>query len=303
MGFMTQKESHMRIVCAGSGITTTERVSLLRAAQNRDGGWGYEGGSSWTEPTAFSLLALAAANDSSDTIRRGVRWLQSRQRPDGGWPPHSSVDQSTWVTALAAMVLIAYRKPAGLDRAARWLDKQTGEESTLVASIRRLLLGVRLEVGEGTEGWPWFPGTAAWVMPTALTILALEQVARFSGGGAWQERIRTGRQFLLARMCRDGGWNHGGSKALGYEAGSYPETTGAALLALRGMQSPQIARALARAEEHSGKCRSAQGLSWLCLGLRAHVKEPLETKDCRFERRNSLDLALTSLAEQGWLEA
>ena len=295
-------EGQMRIICAGSR-TLGERISLLRATQNPDGGWAYERGSSWTEPTAFCLLALAGEPECATAIGKGVQWLETRQRRDGGWPPHPSVDRSTWVTALAALVLCAYQKSSGLDGATQWLARQTGEESTMIERLRRMLLGARMEAGEGTTGWPWYPGAAAWVMPTAMTMLALEQMGRSGGKSGWQERVGSGRQFLLARRCRDGGWNHGGSKALGYDAGSYPDTTGVALLALRGAQSPQIAAAVARAQQHWRDCRSAQGLSWLYLGLRAHGKEPAETKPCRLDARNTLDLALTSLAEKGWLTA
>ena len=75
-------------------------------------------------------------------------------------------------------------------------------------------------------------------------------------------------------MCRDGGWNHGSVRALGYESTPYPETTGMALAALRGVRSPEIEPALDVAERFLGECRSADALNWLRIGLMAHGQLP-----------------------------
>jgi len=79
---------------------------------------------------------------------------------------------------------------------------------------------------------------------------------------------------LLARRCRDGGWNHGSSRALGYDSDSYPETTGLALLALHGLDDPQVTEGVARGEQHLAVCQSSEGVSWLRLGLGAHGRAP-----------------------------
>ena len=43
-------------------------------------------GQSTPSQTAWALLGLlAAGDDRSDSIAKGVRWLLSRQRADGGW--------------------------------------------------------------------------------------------------------------------------------------------------------------------------------------------------------------------------
>jgi hypothetical protein len=128
---------------------------------------------------------------------------------------------------------------------------------------------------EPRKGWPFFPGAAAWVSPTAISILALEKARRLRTSSGVQERIQVGRQFLLDRMCKDGGWNYGRASVLGVEADSYPETTGQALLALNGLAqngppSPKIGKALQAAREQARQCQSAEGLSWLQLGLQAH---------------------------------
>ena len=96
-------------------------------------------------------------------------------------------------------------------------------------------------------GWPWFPGAAAWVIPTSFGILAFERaLAADDGDRALRERIADGREFLFARQCADGGWNHGSNQALGYPSDSYPETTGIALAALgRAPKSDRIERAKA----------------------------------------------------------
>ncbi|MGY1708753.1 squalene--hopene cyclase [Geodermatophilus sp. SYSU D00758] len=72
-------------------------VAWLEGAQQADGGWG-EDMRSYRDPawigrgtptasqTAWALLALLAAGEErSAAVARGVRWLVERQRPDGTW--------------------------------------------------------------------------------------------------------------------------------------------------------------------------------------------------------------------------
>lgn len=271
-------------------------LSFLLASQNADGGWGYRGGGSWTEPSAYALLALGAEATAMESHTRGARWLAGLQRPDGGWPPRASVAPSTWVTALAVLVLADSLDQSALAAAVRRLLGQTGRESGFFHRLRLRLLGV--ETGEGFDGWPWFPETAAWVAPTAVTILALERARRRAARPELERRLASGRSFLWSRTCRDGGWNHGSSRALGYEAGSYPETTGLALLALHGSNAPKLPAALAAAQHHASACRSAEGINWLRLGLAAHSKSapagPVPQDPCR----GVMDNALLVLAER-----
>jgi squalene-hopene/tetraprenyl-beta-curcumene cyclase len=71
-------------------------VRWLEAHQNGDGGWGEDlrsyvdrswigRGRSTPSQTAWALLALLAAEEDSDAVRRGVDHLVATQRDDGGW--------------------------------------------------------------------------------------------------------------------------------------------------------------------------------------------------------------------------
>ena len=74
-----------------------QAAEWIRMVQNADGGWGETCGSyddpnlrgmgtSTPSQTAWALMALlAAGDDRSDSIAKGVRWLLDRQREDGGW--------------------------------------------------------------------------------------------------------------------------------------------------------------------------------------------------------------------------
>ena len=269
----------------------------LLGSQNNDGGWGYAAtrqGGSWTEPTCYALLALAAAGQQSlPSVARGVQWLTHLQRKDGGFAPRESVPESTWQTALvlALPAGLFERAPAGpgaagsfdRPRAEAWLVDQTGQESGWLNRVRMLLSGVRADVSVSYDGWPWYPGTAAWVTPTALSILALERISRAAPpdtdvakrvGARINPRLDQGRAFLLARRCRDGGWNHGSTKALGYDSDSYPETTGIALLALHGISTPEVDQGVRRAEWHLANRTSREAEGWLTMGLAAHGRLP-----------------------------
>ena len=74
-----------------------QAAEWVRMVQNSDGGWGETCGT-YDEPdtrgigpstpsqTAWAMLALlAAGDDRSDSIAKGVRWLLTHQLPAGGW--------------------------------------------------------------------------------------------------------------------------------------------------------------------------------------------------------------------------
>jgi squalene-hopene/tetraprenyl-beta-curcumene cyclase len=74
-----------------------QAAEWIRMVQNSDGGWGETCGSyddpdtrgvgvSTPSQTAWALLGLlAAGDDRSDSLAKGIRWLLTRQSQDGGW--------------------------------------------------------------------------------------------------------------------------------------------------------------------------------------------------------------------------
>ncbi len=74
-----------------------QAAEWIRMVQNPDGGWGETCGSyddpnlrgtgdSTPSQTAWALLGLlAAGDDRSDSIAKGIRWLLEHQEKDGGW--------------------------------------------------------------------------------------------------------------------------------------------------------------------------------------------------------------------------
>lgn len=269
-------------------------VSSLLTCQNADGGWGYYRGGSSTEPTTFALLALSVSGcGQTIAAQRGVQWLAASQRSDGGWPPSRDVDQSTWVTALPLILPKIMRAPLRVEAAKEWLLSQQGRESTWQERLKNYLAAVRNPLDTSQQGWPFYPDTAAWVAPTAFTILGLE---RFPSDVRAQSRCRAGRAFLLSRMCSDGGWNHGSFRALGYDLPSYPETTGVALLALHNEQNEALQRSLCQAKQQLTHIRSREALCWLQMGLLAHGQAVSSDMTNLKSRRAVMETALTMLA-------
>jgi len=268
----------------------------IQAAQNPDGGWPYRQGGSWTEPTVYALLAHQAAGMTAPRSAAAVAWLDAAQQPDGGWTPRRSVDQSTWVTALAALLPPETIGGQRYARATEWLLRQSGKESSLVFRLGALLRDGKLPGGPDQSGWPWFPGTAAWVTPTCVGILALKKCCRRGPSAELRERIGQAQAFLLSRRCADGGWNHGSARALGSDAGSYPETTGQALLALAGLDPAKLEGSLRLAQRFLREQRSSGGAAWLRLGLLAHQQTPAGAPLFGMPCRTVPDTALTLLA-------
>jgi hypothetical protein len=273
-------------------------IETLISKQNPDGGWPYMRGKSWTEPTAYAIMSLLAAGER-EASRRGIEWLRRTQRADGGWSPRENVEESNWTTALAALVPAEALGERAHRGAVTWLMGTTGFESTLEFRLREWLLGNRPSHDAEFAGWPWFPGAAAWVGPTSIAILALDKENARRPLLGIRQRIEGGRQFLLRRACGEGGWNHGSVRALGYESKPYPETTGMALTALRGVRAPQVERAIGVARQFLTECRSADAQNWLRLGLIAQGHLPASycrPQDLSFRTvpEVSLDLLMNS---------
>jgi len=282
-------------------------MRTLIACQNPDGGWPYHpGGPSWTEPAAYALLALSANRSAAESVERALGWLRSMQRPDGGWAPAPAVAQSTWVSAVVVLLGPAVLGEAPYQRAVAWLLNQTGEETSFLTRLRTFMSGNQTPPEQRFPGWPWFPGASAWVTPTALSMLALGKAFRLDPSAAMhrqlQGRLQMGASFLLRHACSDGGWNYGAPRALGFDARSYPETTGIALLALHGIDSSEVRKACALAQVQLAACHSSEAESWLRLGLLAHGRLPADapapTRPHRTVQNAALAL-LASAAEHG----
>jgi len=271
-------------------------VSLLES-QNPDGGWPYQrGGPSWTEPTAYALLALIAQGSVAQPVDRGLGWLKAAQLPDGGWPPQPDIRQSVWVTAIVALLGPAALGGDSYRRGILWIALQTGQDTHFLTRVRQFLTGNP----QSYPGWPWYPGTSAWVTPTGLSMLALRlaflQLPRSAESPQIAARHDQGASYLLTHACTDGGWNHGAARVWDYDARPYPETTGVALLALHGQDSPVIRKACRWARAQLSGCRTSEAESWLRLGLLAHRQLPPDAPPPMRPPRTIQNIALALLA-------
>ena len=291
----------------------TRAADSLVGAQNADGGWPFHpDATSWTEPTALAILALTALQLSEPCLR-GQRWLIRQQRSDGGWPPSGNVSESTWVTSLALLALppsigsasspdLVARQLNLSPTAARGATWLLAQHSALLDGFTGSLVALLNPPGAAVlaGGMSWYPGTAAWVAPTAFRAMALRHLVRSpvppaaSAGQratavdvAADDAKATGERspgtihpmsarvlsqalnqsqlYLLSRRLADGGWNHGGSHRAGEPIASYPETTSLALLALRDTPREFLGPSLTLAARYQRNPGSLEAAVWLRL--------------------------------------
>lgn len=244
------------------------RLHFLLRAQNRDGGWGYfPGKRSWLEPTVYAMLALQSTG-SGPALERAWRWVCGLQTEDGGWRPSAEVGGATWVSALA-LTLCCARGVNGerTERTLAWLIATAGAESSLAMRAASWLHVLRTRADVSHKGWPWRPGTASWVEPTAQTLIALKKIPRQYRSAAVAYRIKEGEQMILGRRDADGGWNSGNPNVLNTDLPSYPETTAVALLGLQGRASGDAVGMLQR---FGAESRSSLANAWIEIALRCY---------------------------------
>ncbi len=188
----------------------------LRDARTGDGFGPRPGLPPEPEPTALAALAL------DDEGAGG--WLADNQREDGGLAVVAGAVVNDSATALAALAL-----PPGEAR-------ERALEHLLIYRAQTVPSDEIAPHDPDLRGWGWTPDTFGWVEPTARAVLAL-RILRPTA----REAIDEGIALLADRECSGGGWNYGNSFVFGVALDPFAQTTAAALIALQGDASSDLA--------------------------------------------------------------
>ena len=242
---------------SGTLVTMSTAMEFLQQSQNTDGGWGYRvQGMSYIEPTAAVILALADGAERA----RGLSFLLSMQHADGGWGIAAMDAESGWMTAWAVRALAQFpdARPAAT-RGAQWLIQTEGLRVTDAPT--RAIIYESLQINSTLLGWPWQPGDAAWVHPTALAMLALSAVGKSNDA-----RVGAGLAYLLDRVVASGGWNVGNPMMLGKQVPATIQDTAITLLALRAFGTSasdvRVSAALGFLNDAMTRAKTAAELAW-----------------------------------------
>ena len=154
-----------------------------------------------TEPTALTAMALWAHGRRA-SAQAGLAWLAQTQSASGSVPIDASHDGPGWATGWA--VLAWHTALAECPRAALAIEDPGGRRPTAInswtAAADRAIGWILASKGRALPqspllghdmslvAWSWADGTASWVEPTAIQLLALRAEGH-------SEHSRAGRQY------------------------------------------------------------------------------------------------------------
>jgi hypothetical protein len=223
-----------------------------------------------------SCLAAFVSEIGSKTRVRAQQFLLGAQNPNGSWPALLEDDrEGAWVTSLAVIALrdCVPAIPSRL-RAYQWLIHFSGKEANWFWKWKFRTTDREVRFDPDQYGWPWFPGTVSWVVPTSFSILALNQ-APCTGGllRPITVRLQRGTKMLLDRACPSGGWNAGNGVVFGAPMPPHPDDTAVALLALTAQKdAPAVRQGLRYLEDIASRLRAPASLAWAVLALAAYQR-------------------------------
>ena len=286
----------------------SDRISsfaeTLRSRQMKSGGWAYfDSVQESLEATCLAELALAPERQAHSSA--AIRFLLKAQLSDGGWPAFLGDSEGSWTTALALCTLNSTGDfTAAREKAFRWLYAERGREGHWFWRWKFKTSDRNVRFDPDKYGWPWVTGSASWVIPTAFSIIAIEQFTVCNRSEESEKRIHLGVEMLLDRECVDGGWNSGNSLVYGVPLRPHVEATAIALLALQDEQRIEmVQKSLSWLRQNAASVDSVSSLAWCILTLFVYQEsvEPLKNRlatimgDGR-EVRNNATLATALLA-------
>ena len=194
-----------------------------------------------------------------------------------------------------------------------WLLNCAGKESNWFWKWKFRTADRRVRFDPDKYGWPWFPDTVSWVVPTAFSILALNQLPCSCGGLEHIPfRVERGVEMLMDRVCPGGGWNAGNGVVYGTALAPHPDDTAIALLALRDReQDPLVQGSVDYLERVVPTLSAPWSLAWAILALAAH-RRPIASLSSTLaafpdlsgtEDTSTLALVCLALDQQRALEA
>ena len=287
-----------------SCMNSIELLSELRRRELPGGGWSFSDSSQMSlEATCLATFSMLAERPL--TTPEVVRPLLRAQLFDGSWPSFIGDGESSWTTSLAICVLnSANDSSAARERAQSWLLKTKGREGSWFWRWKFRLVDRAVRFDPDCYGWPWLPGSASWVIPTAFSVIAIKQFTACNRTEATEKRIRLGVDMLLDRVCVGGGWNSGNSIVYGVPLLAHVDATAIALLALQDeKRTPIVQGSLRWLEQKSSNIESVDSLAWCILSLFVY-QEPIDHLKTRLtaligdgrEIRNNATLATALLA-------
>jgi hypothetical protein len=257
----------------------SDRISslaeTLRSRQMKSGGWAYfDSVQESLEATCLAELALAPERHANSS--EAILFLLKSQLSDGGWPAFLGDSEGSWTTALALCTLNSTGDfTAAREKAFRWLYAERGREGHWFWRWKFKTSDRNVRFDPDKYGWPWVTGSASWVIPTAFSIIAIEQFTVCNRSEKSEKRIHLGVEMLLDRECVDGGWNSGNSLVYGVPLRPHVEATAIALLALQDEQRTEmIQKSLSWLRQNAAIVDSVSSLAWCILSLFVY-QEPI----------------------------
>ena len=241
----------------------------------KSGGWAYfDSVQESLEATCLAELALAPERHANSS--EAILFLLKSQLSDGGWPAFLGDSEGSWTTALALCTLNSTGDfTAAREKAFRWLYAERGREGHWFWRWKFKTSDRNVRFDPDKYGWPWVTGSASWVIPTAFSIIAIEQFTVCNRSEESEKRIHLGVEMLLDRECVDGGWNSGNSLVYGVPLRPHVEATAIALLALQDEQRTEtVKKSLSWLRQNAASMDSVSSLAWCILTLFVY-QEPI----------------------------